>query len=88
MRWLGVAVVAALLALGWFAYSRPHDRVLGVYGGDLSQIVLLVMALLLVSGAGYGFRRIRYDAGMAAAGALFWAGVLVLIVLLYQTFVT
>jgi uncharacterized membrane protein len=87
MRWLGVALVVALLALGWVAYNHENDRVLGLYGGDMSQLVYLALVLLLVSGAGYGFRRIRYDAGRAAFAIVFWGGLCVLIMLAYQYFV-
>lgn len=42
------------------------------------------MALLLVSGAGWGFWRFRHDGGRALAGILFWAAALVIVAWTYQ----
>jgi hypothetical protein len=46
--------------------------------------VLLLMSLLLVSGAAFGFQRIRARPGAAWAGVIFWAAAILAIVLLYN----
>jgi len=53
---------------------------------DWATITYLVMALLLASGAGYGFRRIRGSPRAALFGAVFWAALIVAIVLAYNAF--
>lgn len=73
-RWVGLLVVAALLALAWVGYSQPQ---LFPADLDMPRLVFLLMALLLVSGAGYGFWRFRYDSGRALAGILFWGAALI-----------
>jgi hypothetical protein len=85
MRALVVAASLALLIIGWFAFQDDRG-VLGLSGDMTLQLVYLLMVLLLVSGAGYGFRRIRNQPGVAIAGALFWAGAAVVLVLLYRIF--
>lgn len=82
-RWLGVLIVAVLLAIAWVGYDRPE-----LFPGnvDIPGLVWLVMALLLVSGAGYGFTRIRYDGGQALAGILFWFALIVAITFAYSWF--
>ena len=80
-RWLGLAVVLVLLAVAAFSYFRP-ELVPG--NVDLPRLVYLLMALLLVSGAGYGFWRFRYDGGRALASLAFWAALIVAIVLAYS----
>ena len=79
--WVGVAVVAVLLAVGWFGYARPE-----LFPGniDVARLVYLVMALMLVSGAGYGFWRLRYDRKRALMSLLFWAALIAAIVLGYS----
>ncbi len=52
----------------------------------LPQLIYLAMALLLVTGAGFGFARLRADKGRIVPSLLFWAGVIVLIVVLYNLF--
>lgn len=49
-----------------------------------AQLAYLLMALLLVSGAGYGFRRIRHDGRNVVIGLLFWAALIAAIVLVYN----
>lgn len=80
---LGLVLVAALLALGWFAYNAEGDF-LGRDGRDMTQLVYLVMWLLLATGAGYGFSRFRLDGGRALAGLAFWAVLIVALVFGYQ----
>lgn len=55
-------------------------------GYDWAQLVWLLMALLLVSGAGYGFSRFRYDSKNALLSLAAWAAVVAAIVALYQAF--
>lgn len=55
-------------------------------GYDWAQLVWLLMALLLVSGAGYGFWRFRYDTRSALLSLAAWAAVVAAIVALYQAF--
>jgi asparagine N-glycosylation enzyme membrane subunit Stt3 len=82
-RWVGAAVVALLLIVAWIGYDRPE-----LFPGnlDVPQLVWLIMALLLVSGAGVGFWRFRYDGGRALAGLLFWAALIVALVWGYTFF--
>lgn len=82
-RWLGLVVVAALLIVAWIGYDRPE---LFPRNLDTPAFVYLLMALLLVSGAGYGFWRFRYDRGQALAGIVFWAALIVVITLVYGWF--
>jgi hypothetical protein len=53
---------------------------------DWPILIYLVMALLLAAGAGYGFRRIRYDGRAAVLGIAFWTALIVAIVLAYNAF--
>jgi len=85
MRWVLLGVVAVLLVLVFVAYDRPQ-LVPGGYAEELPQLVYLVMALLLVSGAGFGFARFRYDGGKALAGIVFWAAAIALLTLAYGWF--
>lgn len=55
-------------------------------GVDWSQLVYLLMALLLVSGAGYGFHRFRHDSRNALFGVVIWAALIVVIVMVYSWF--
>lgn len=81
--WTGVAIVAALLALGWVGYTRPD-----LFPGnlDIPGLVWGLMALLAASGAGFGFWRFRYDGKRALGGLLFWAALIVAIALAYRFF--
>jgi hypothetical protein len=81
-RWVGALIVVALLAVGFAGYSRPDW-----FGGlDMPGIVWGIMALLLVTGAGWGFQRFRSDGGMALAGILFWAALIVALTFAYSWF--
>jgi len=82
-RWLGLAIVALLLVVAWLGFSQPQ-----MFPGDLDvpRLVYLLMALLLVSGAGWGFWRIRMQPGAALAGAVFWAALIVVIAMIYSWF--
>lgn len=82
-RWAGLAVVGALLVVAWLGFSRPE-----LFPGalDVPQLVYLLMALLLVSGAGYGFSRIRFDGGRALISILFWFALIAAIMLIYSWF--
>lgn len=53
-------------------------------GFDWPQLIWLLMALLLVTGAGYGFRRFRNDGRNALVGLLFWAAAVIAIALIYN----
>lgn len=82
-RTLGLLIVAALLGVAWLGYSQPQ---LFPGGLDVPGLVWAIMALLLVSGAGYGFYRFKHDRGMALAGAVFWSLLIVAITLAYPLF--
>ena len=53
---------------------------------DWAMLIYLLMALLLASGAGYGFARIRGNPRAAIFGLLFWPALIVAIVLAYNAF--
>lgn len=82
MRWLGILLVVALLALGWVGFSQP-ERFPGV---DMVGLVWAAMTLLLVTGAAYGFWRFREHKGAALAGVVFWTLAIVALVWGYETF--
>jgi hypothetical protein len=82
--WIGVIIVVALLVLAAFAFWTPGFA--GGYGREISSVIYLLMALLLVAGGGYGFSRIRHDGRTALAGIVFWALMLGAIVLVYRVF--
>lgn len=82
-RWVGVAVVVALLIVAWVGYFYPQTLPGEL---DVPRLVYLLMALLLVSGAGWGFWRIRMRPGAALAGIVFWAALIVLLVMIYSWF--
>ncbi len=85
MRALGIGLTLALLIIGWFAYQDDRG-VLGMSGDMTLRLVGMVMVLLLVTGAGFGFQRFRAEPRAAIAGALFWAAATILLVLLYRMF--
>lgn len=80
-RAFGLLVVAALLLVAGLGYFRPE-----LFPGeiDVPRLVWLLMALLLVTGAGWGFRRFRYDGGRALVGILFWGAAFFAVALAYQ----
>ncbi len=73
-------LVGLLMVVGWLGYDRPE-----LFPGnlDVPNLVWLLMALLLVSGAGWGFWRFRYDGGQALAGLVFWAALIIAITFAY-----
>lgn len=85
VRWLLLALVALLVAFVFIAYDHPQ-LVPGGYAEELPDLVYLLMALLLVSGAGFGFARFKYDGGQALAGIAFWGAAIVLITFAYGWF--
>lgn len=82
-HWIGLAVVVVLLIVAWIGYFHPET----VPGDlDVPRLAYLLMALMLVSGAGWGFARIRLQPGAAIAGVVFWAALIVVIVMVYSWF--
>ena len=53
---------------------------------DWPRLTYLLMALLLATGAGYGFSRFRADRRNAIIGLLVWAGLIALVAALYAIF--
>lgn len=53
---------------------------------DWARLTYLLMALLLVSGAGYGFWRFRHDGRNAVMSLIIWALIIVVIVVIYNWF--
>jgi|CXWL01.1.fsa_nt_gi protein-S-isoprenylcysteine O-methyltransferase Ste14 len=82
MRWFGLVIVVALLALGYVAYAYPRT----FPNMDVASLVYAVMALLLVSGAGYGFWRFREHKAASVAGLVFWPIAIIAIAWAYETF--
>ncbi len=82
-RWVGLGVVAVLLLIAWIGFFHPETFPVGF---NVPQLVHLLMVLLLVSGAGWGFWRIRLQPGAAVAGIAFWAALIVLIMMVYSWF--
>lgn len=78
--WIGALVVVALLALGYAAYSRPDWF---PENFDVPRLIYLLMALLLVSGAAYGFRGLRIDQRSALRNIAVWLGLIAVIALVY-----
>lgn len=78
-NWVGVGVVLALLAVGFATYTHP-DLVPGV---DAPRVIYLLMALLLVAGAGFGFRRLRTDKRTAFLSVVAWLALIAVIALVY-----
>jgi uncharacterized protein YxeA len=80
---IGVVIVLGLVALAIFAAERP-DIVPGSM--QVPNLVYLLMVLLLVAGAGYGFRRFRYDGARALVSLAIWGAIIVAIVVAYSLF--
>jgi hypothetical protein len=82
-RWLGLAVVGVLLLVAWLGFFQPQ-----MFPGnlDVPRLVYLLMALLLVTGTGWGFARMRMQPGAAIAGVVFWTALIILIVMVYSWF--
>jgi hypothetical protein len=53
---------------------------------DWANLTYLLMALLLVAGGGFAFRRYRHDGRNALLAILFWAALVVAIVVAYNAF--
>jgi hypothetical protein len=53
---------------------------------DWASLIYLLMALLLVTGAGWGFQRYRRDGRTMMLGIGFWAALIVVIVVAYNAF--
>lgn len=79
-REIGLAIVIVLLAVVGVAVARP-DLVPGDV--DVPRLVYLLMALMLASGASYGFWRFREDGGRALMGIIFWGVLIVAITFAY-----
>lgn len=82
-RWVGLGVVVVLLIVAWIGFFYPQTMPGNV---DVPRLVYLLMALLLVSGAGWGFSRVRLQPGAVIAGVVFWAALIVLIMMVYSWF--
>lgn len=80
-RWLGVALVILLLILGWIAYDRPQ---LFPGNADITGVIYMLMALLLVGGGLFGLRPTSLDRSQAIPALLFWGGLILAIVFAYQ----
>jgi hypothetical protein len=80
-RWLGVILVILLLVLAWIAYDRPE-----LFPGntDVTGVIYMLMALLLVGGGLFGLRPTSLDRSMAIPSLLFWGGLILAIVFAYQ----
>jgi len=53
---------------------------------DWASLIYLLMALLLVTGAGWGFQRYRRDGRIVMLAIVFWTALIVLIVVAYNAF--
>jgi hypothetical protein len=82
-RWLGLAVVALLLIVAAVGFFQPQ---MFPAGFDAPRLAYLLMALLLATGAGWGFWRIRMEPRAALAGVVFWAALIVVLVMVYSWF--
>lgn len=82
-RWIAVGVVVALLIVGWVAYMRPD---LFPAGLDTPRLIYLLMSLLLVSGAAYGFRRLQTDRRTLFISLVSWVVLIAVIALVYMWF--
>ena len=81
-RNLALAVVITVLIVVTIAVMRP-EWIPGGFGRDVPQLAYLLLALMLVSGAGLGFWRFRQDGGKAMLSLAIWAAIGVAIALLY-----
>jgi len=79
----GIVLVLGLVALAVVASERPDWFPANL---DVPRLVYLLMALLLVTGAGYSFYRFRHDGMRAVAGLLIWALLIGAIVATYTLF--
>jgi hypothetical protein len=79
--WVGIVLVLGLVALAIVASARPDWFPSNL---DVPRLVYLLMALLLVSGAGYGFYRFRHEGARAAVGLAIWAALILAIVAAYS----
>lgn len=84
-RWLPVALIVVLIVLAFALYTR-RDVIGGVDTWMISEAIWLILALVLVSGAAYGFARFRFDKRMALLGAVFWIALFAAVVVAYQLF--
>jgi ABC-type maltose transport system permease subunit len=75
--------VLGLVALAVVASERPDWFPANL---DVPRLVYLLMALLLVAGAGFGFYRFRHDGRRAIVGLLIWAALIAAIVATYTLF--
>lgn len=82
-RWVGLFVVVALLVVGFVAYSQPQLFPTDV---DLARLIYMLLLLVLLSGAAFGFGRLRAEPGKALWAILFWGGLILAIMALYQVF--
>ena len=85
MRWAGLALVVVLLVVGFAAFAYPN-LFPGEFGAQLPRAIYLVLALLLVTGAGFGFARVRAEKSRILPAILFWTGAILLIMFLYNLF--
>ncbi|MDX2277492.1 MAG: hypothetical protein NW206_18750 [Hyphomonadaceae bacterium] len=79
-RWVGVGVVVALLLVGLAGYLRPD-----LFPGQLDtpRLIYLLMTLLLVTGAAFGFRHLKVDGRQALRNIAAWLGLIAVIGLAY-----
>jgi len=82
-RWIAVGVVVAMIAIAIAAMERPEWFPGGV---DVARMTWLLLALLLVSGAAYGFPEFRRSGRSAVLSLVIWAAIILAIVGLYQLF--
>lgn len=80
---IGIVIVVALVALAVVAGENPSWF---PGGADIPGVIYLLMVLLLVSGAGFGFHRLRREPGRAAIAALIWAALIAVLALGYAAF--
>lgn len=79
----GIVLVLGLVALAIVASERPDWFPANL---DVPRLVYLLMALLLVAGAGYGFYRFRHDGARVIVGLLIWALLIGAVVATYTLF--
>ncbi len=76
----GIMLVLGLVALAIVASERPDWFPENL---DVPRLVYLLMALLLVTGAGYGFYRVPRDGARAIVSLAIWALIIGAIVTAY-----